>query len=106
MISEFSRRRQYMMARISAINGINAVNPRGAFYIFANISSLFGKSCDGHIINSAMDFSSLLLEKANVAVVPGEAFGDARCIRLAYATDMQSIIKAMDRIEGFVNSLT
>lgn len=106
MISEFSRRRQYMMARISAINGINAVNPRGAFYIFANISGLFGKSCDGHIINSAMDFSSLLLEKANVAVVPGEAFGDARCIRLAYATDMQSIMKAMDRIEGFVNSLT
>lgn len=106
MISEFSRRRQYMMARISAINGINAVNPRGAFYIFANISGLFGKSCDGHIINSAMDFSSLLLEKANVAVVPGEAFGDACCIRLAYATDMQSIIKAMDRIEGFVNSLT
>ena len=79
-----------MMARISAINGINAVNPRGAFYIFANISGLFGKSCDGHYHKQRNGFSSLLLEKTNVAVVPGEAFG----MPAAYALPMLRICKA------------
>lgn len=105
MVAEFARRREYMMQRIERINGIHAVNPLGAFYVFANIGDLFGKSCDGQPITSAMDFSKVLLEKHNTAVVPGEAFGDTRYIRLAYATDMDSIKKGLDRIEAFVNSL-
>ena len=106
MVNEFSRRRQYMMQRISGINGITAVTPKGAFYVFANISGLLGKKYGDRTITCAMDFADLLLENGNTAVVPGEAFGDPHYIRLAYATDMQSIIKGMDRIERFVGQLT
>jgi aspartate aminotransferase len=94
-----------MMQRVSAINGISAPMPKGAFYVFADISDLFGKKCDGKEITCAMDFADMLLEKHNTAVVPGEAFGDSRYIRLAYATSIENIRKGMDRIEAFVNSL-
>jgi len=105
MVKEFSKRKDYMMQRVEAISGISAPTPKGAFYVFADISELFGKKCDGKEITCAMDFADMLLEKHNTAVVPGEAFGDKRYIRLAYATSIESIRKGMDRIEAFVGSL-
>jgi len=106
MVRQFSERREYMVNRVNVIPGFKALMPKGAFYVFVNISGVFGKHTPaGAEINSALDFSKYLLEDKLCAVVPGEAFGDARYIRLAYATDMNSIKKGLDRIEEFVREL-
>lgn len=96
MREEFNIRREYMHSRLSAITGITAVKPLGAFYVLANISQLG--------LNST-NFADRLLSKANVAVVPGIAFGDDRTIRLSYATSMDVIKTGLDRLEEFCKTL-
>jgi len=96
MRDEFDIRRQYMFDRLSNIPGLTAVNPQGAFYILVNVSSFGLKS---------QNFADRLLSKANVAVVPGIAFGDDRTIRLSYATSLDIIKKGLDRIEEFCKTL-
>jgi aspartate aminotransferase len=96
MRDEFLLRRDYMFDRLAAISQITAVKPLGAFYILANISRLSLTS---------QNFSDRLLSKANVAVVPGAAFGDDRTIRLSYATSLDIIKKGMDRFEDFCRTL-
>lgn len=96
MRDEFDVRRQYMFERLSKINGITAVKPLGAFYILANISALGLRS---------QNFSDRLLSKANVALVPGIAFGDDRTVRLSYATSLDIIKTGLDRIEEFCKTL-
>lgn len=100
LVSEFDRRRIYMVERLNKINGISCLKPLGAFYAFPRVSFYYGKSFNGNVINSSFDLSSYLLEGANVAVVPGGAFGDDRYIRLSYATSMEDIVKGIDRIEN------
>ena len=96
MRQEFDVRRQYMVERLTAINRVSVVVPKGAFYVLANISG-FG-------LNST-DFAEQLLSKHHVAVVPGVAFGDDRTIRLSYATGLDVIKKGLDRIEEFCKGL-
>ena len=96
MRAEFDLRRQYMVNRLSTFPRISVVNPKGAFYVMANISQ-FGLS--------STNFADRLLSKHHVAVVPGVAFGDDRLIRLSYATSLDIIKKGLDRIEEFVKSL-
>jgi aspartate aminotransferase len=96
MREEFDIRRQYMFERITQIPGITAVRPQGAFYVLANISSLGLKS---------QNFADRLLSKANVALVPGIAFGDDRTVRLSYATSLDIIKSGLDRIEEFCRSI-
>jgi aspartate aminotransferase len=96
MREEFNLRRDYMYGRLSSIGQITAVKPLGAFYILANISRLSLTS---------QNFADRLLSKANVAVVPGAAFGDDRTIRLSYATSLDIIKKGMDRFEDFCRTL-
>ena len=96
MRDEFNVRRDYMYDRLSKIQGITAVKPQGAFYILANISRLSLTS---------QNFADRLLSKANVAVVPGIAFGDDRTIRFSYATSIDVINKGMDRFESFCRTL-
>jgi aspartate aminotransferase len=96
MREEFNIRREYMHGRLTSISGITAVKPLGAFYVLANISGLGLTSTN---------FADRLLSKANVAVVPGIAFGDDRTIRLSYATSMDMIKKGLDRIEEFAKTL-
>jgi len=96
MREEFNIRREYMHGRLNSITGITAVKPLGAFYVLANISALG--------LNST-NFADRLLSKANVAIVPGIAFGDDRTIRLSYATSMDMIKKGLDRIEEFAKTL-
>lgn len=97
MRQAFAQRREVMFERINAIDGISCPKPDGAFYLFVNISKTGLKS---------LEFCNSLLESQQVAVVPGIAFGADDCIRLSYATDMNSIEKGMDRLEKFVNSLS
>ena len=96
MRDEFDIRRQYMFERISSIPGLTAVRPLGAFYVLANVSSFGLKS---------QNFADRLLSKANVALVPGIAFGDDRTVRLSYATSLDVIKTGLDRIEEFCKSL-
>jgi aspartate aminotransferase len=96
MHDEFDMRRNYMYDRISKIANITAVKPQGAFYILVNISQLG---------LSSQNFSDRLLSKANVAVIPGVAFGDDRTIRLSYATSIDVIKKGLDRFQDFCRTL-
>jgi aspartate aminotransferase len=96
MRDEFSMRRDYMYDRITKIPNITAVKPEGAFYILVNISQLG---------LSSQNFADRLLSKANVAVVPGAAFGDDRTVRLSYATSIDIIKKGLDRFQDFCRTL-
>jgi aminotransferase len=96
MKREYRRRREYTISRLNEI-GLDCHKPEGAFYAFPSIKKTG---------LSSMDFSKGLLKKENVAVVPGTAFGDSGegCIRISYASNMDKIKEAMDRIERFVKS--
>jgi len=96
MREEFDMRRNYMFDRLSKISNITAVKPQGAFYILVNISQLGLTS---------QNFADRLLSKANVAVVPGAAFGDDRTIRFSYATSLDVIKKGLDRFQDFCRTL-
>jgi aspartate aminotransferase len=96
MRDEFAMRRNYMFDRITKIPNITAVKPQGAFYILVNISQLG---------LSSQNFADRLLSKANVAVVPGAAFGDDRTVRLSYATSIDIIKKGLDRFQDFCRTL-
>jgi len=96
MREEFDMRRNYMFDRLSKINNITAVKPQGAFYILVNISQLGLTS---------QNFADRLLSKANVAVVPGAAFGDDRTVRFSYATSLDVIKKGLDRFQDFCRTL-
>ncbi len=105
MKSAFKERRDYVLKRFGDIPGFRPNNPEGAFYVFPNIEQLFGKSDGQSIIKDDNDLSLYLLNKALVALVPGSAFGDPNCIRFSYATSMENIQKAMDRIEKAILEL-
>lgn len=105
MCVEFKKRRDYIFEREEKIPFITALKPEGAFYLFIDISGLYGKKYEGVEINSAADMASLLIEKKLVAVVPCADFGMPDHIRLSYATSLEMIKKGMDRIEEFVNEL-
>ncbi|HEY5037264.1 MAG TPA: pyridoxal phosphate-dependent aminotransferase [Chthoniobacterales bacterium] len=96
MHDEFDMRRNYMFDRISKIANISAVKPEGAFYVLVNISQLGLTS---------QNFADRLLSKANVAVIPGAAFGDDRTVRLSYATSIDIIKKGLDRFQEFCRTL-
>ncbi|MGB1033332.1 MAG: aminotransferase class I/II-fold pyridoxal phosphate-dependent enzyme, partial [Flavobacteriales bacterium] len=79
--------------------------PEGAFYVFPDVSRLFGKIAPTGGIYNSNDLSMYLLNHAHVAVVAGDAFGDPLCIRISYAASMEQLEKAMDRIENAINIL-
>lgn len=99
MIDEFKARRDMVLQLLGEINGFNINVPEGAFYVFPDISSFFGKTLRGKQINSASDFSLYLLEEANVATVTGEAFGNPDCIRISYAASEEELKEAIRRIK-------
>ena len=103
MISEFVKRRDYMVDRINSIEGISCIKPNGAFYVMMNISKLIGKEIKGVKITGSDVFANVLLEKANVALVPGSGFGTDIHVRLSYATSFENITEGLNRIEKFLN---
>lgn len=106
MVLEFLKRRDYMLERLNAIPGVVCPKPNGAFYLYPNVSSYFGKTHRGKAVNHATDMANLLLEIAEVAVVPGIAFGGDDFIRLSYATSLENIKEGLDRIEKFLAELS
>ncbi len=99
MREEFARRGIHMTARLNAINGVECVQPTGAFYCFPDISAHFGRSFGELEVTDSLTFAKVALEQFDVAIVPGVAFGDDKCIRLSFATSMEQIDKGLDRLE-------
>ncbi|MDX1543180.1 MAG: pyridoxal phosphate-dependent aminotransferase [Christiangramia sp.] len=102
MIDTFKNRRKLIIDLLNEIDGFVTTEPEGAFYVFPNISSFFGKTIKGHQILNATDFSLFLLEEANVATVTGDAFGNPECIRISYAASESQIEEALKRIKEAV----
>ncbi|MDI3535390.1 MAG: aspartate aminotransferase [Thermosediminibacterales bacterium] len=102
MVQEFEKRRNFMVDAINKIEGISCKKPQGAFYVMVNISDIKGKLLHGKKIEGSQDFASQLLDRAQVAVVPGIAFGADDYVRLSYATSMENIKEGIKRIESFL----
>lgn len=105
MRQAFERRRNLIVKLAKDIPGLEVNNPQGAFYLFPKCSSFFGKKDGDRAINTSTDFALYLLEVGHVATVGGDAFGDAECFRMSYATSDDNIIEAMKRIKDTVARL-
>jgi aspartate aminotransferase len=104
MVDEFEKRRDMVIGLLSEIDGFKLNKPKGAFYIFPDISAFFGKTFKGKKVNNSSDFAMLLLEEANVATVTGEAFGAPACIRMSYAASEDQLREAIRRIKDLLES--
>lgn len=102
---EFESRRNFMVDKVNSIPLLSCMKPEGAFYVMVNISKLKGKSINGKVINDSLSFCDRLLEEANVAAVPGVAFGADDFIRLSYATSMKNIKEGLERIEKYLSQI-
>lgn len=105
MVAEFQRRRNYVLMRLQQIPGISCFKPQGAFYLFPNVSSYYGKEAGGIQIRNSYGLAYYLLREARVAIVPGDAFGADNYIRISYATSMENLEKGMDRIAEAMSKL-
>lgn len=101
MAAEFDRRRLRITELVNAVPGLSAIRPKGAFYLFVNVTALLGKSLDGKVISDTMEFASALLEREKVAVVPGSAFGAEGFVRLSYALSMENLERGIGRMAAF-----
>ena len=99
MVAAFHSRRDLVVGLLKEIPGVKINVPEGAFYVFPDVSSFFGKTLKGVEIKDADDLSMYLLEHANVATVTGDAFGNANCIRFSYATSEEILTEALRRIK-------
>jgi aspartate aminotransferase len=105
MRKAFERRRNLVLNLITGISGLKCRKPDGAFYVFPECKSFYGKSYDGRIINNSQDLAVYLLEVAHVASVGGSAFGDDDCIRMSYATSDENLKEAFKRIKDTLSLL-
>ena len=103
MVTAFKNRRDLVVGLVKEIPGFKLNVPEGAFYVFPDVSSYFGKTLKGQLIKDATDFSMFLLAEANVATVTGDAFGNPNCIRFSYATSEALLTEAMRRIKEAVS---
>lgn len=103
MVDEFKNRRKLILDLLNDIDGFECNEPEGAFYVFPNISSFFGKELNGVKINNASDLAMYLLQHANVATVTGDAFGNGDGIRISYAASEDQIREAISRIKKAVS---
>ena len=101
--NSFKKRRDFVVNSLNDINGISCLRPEGAFYVFPSCKKLLGKKTK---LKTDKDFVEKLLEKSEVAVVQGSAFGLDGYFRVSYATSMENLKKAMERIKSFCADLT
>lgn len=106
MREEFNKRREYMYNRVKEIPFLSCMEPKGAFYLFIDVSEVFSKEYKGQPVGDADRLAAILIEDFNVAVIPCADFGFADHIRLSYAISIETIGKGIDRIEAFVKALS
>jgi len=104
MRQAFEKRRNYMVERMNAMEGVSCIKPEGAFYVMMNIQKLLGKTIGGMEINSGEDFATAFLKQGLVALVPGEGFQAPGFVRWSYAASMENIKEGLDRLERFLKS--
>lgn len=100
----FDERRKYMVQALNEIDGIVCIEPKGAFYVFVDVSAFYGKKYEGTVIDGSLSFAECAL-KAGVALIPGAAFGDDNCIRLSYAISMEDIKEGINRIAKYIREI-
>lgn len=105
MRQAFQRRRDLIVKLAKDIHGLEVIEPKGAFYLFPKCNYFFGKSTNGYYIKNSTDLSMYLLEKAHVATVGGDAFGEPNCLRMSYATSDKNIHEAFRRIKNALEQL-
>jgi len=105
MNEAFRRRRDLMVKQLSDIPGIKYNIPEGAFYVFPDVSSYFGKSYNGKLIANAEDLCLYLLDTAHIATVPGDGFGAPNNVRISYANSDENLLKAMQRLKNALTEL-
>lgn len=105
MTKAFRKRRDLVLGLLQAIDGFQVNHPEGAFYVFPNISALYGRVVDGKVIRNSDDFCEYILHEAHVAIVAGEAFGADDCVRVAYSTSEEQLKEAMQRISDAVDRM-
>jgi aspartate aminotransferase/aspartate/glutamate/aspartate-prephenate aminotransferase len=106
MVASFRERRDYVVGRLNALDGVRCPTPQGAFYLFPDVSGLFGRTTpDGQTLDNSDDVCFYLLENQHVALVPGAAFGAPSGLRISYASSMEDLETALDRIEAGITAL-
>lgn len=98
MVKEFKRRRDFIVAELNKIKGVKCPMPKGAFYVFYDVSSYYGKHVNGFEIKDSTSFCNYLLTQQNVGLVPGVAFGNDNCVRMSYACSQSQIEEGLERI--------
>ncbi|HSP88958.1 MAG TPA: pyridoxal phosphate-dependent aminotransferase [Ignavibacteriaceae bacterium] len=98
MVEEFKQRRDFIVAELNKIKGIKCPMPKGAFYVFYDVSSYYGKHVNGFEIKDSTSFCNYLLNEQSVGLVPGIAFGNDKCVRMSYACSQSQIEKGLERI--------
>jgi aspartate aminotransferase len=106
MAEEYLRRRDLVKTLLDQVPGFKSNLPTGAFYFFPDVSQLFGKSDGETVIHNADDLCLYLLDKAQVSLVTGDAFGDENCIRISYAASEEDLREAITRIKAAVAKLS
>ena len=105
MEEAYLKRRDLVLGLLRDIPGIKTHVPEGAFYFFPDVTAFFGKTANGYTVNNADDICLYLLEKANVSLVTGEAFGAPECIRLSYAASEEDLVEALKRMKEALSDL-
>ena len=106
MVDAFRERRDAVLGRLRAIEGVTCPTPQGAFYLFPDVSALYGRQSAGVTVSGSVDLCGYLLDHHDVALVPGLAFGSDAGVRISYATDLDTLVRACDRIEAGLAALT
>lgn len=103
MVNAFQERRDFLLNSFKSIEGVKISEPQGAFYLFLDFSSYYGSVADGFgIVNNSESLCRFLLEQAQVALVPGDAFGNDNCIRISYAASLDTLKEATEKIKGAI----
>lgn len=105
MRKQFAARLEMMYARLTAMPGVTCARPYGAFYLMPDITAYYGKSCEGTVIRNDRDMADYLLNKAHIAVAPGDSFHAPGCLRISYSNSMENLVKAMDRMDKALAAL-
>lgn len=100
MTGQFQRRRDFVMERLAEIPDVTCATPRGAFYVFPDVSAYYGRELGGKTINGSLDMAEYLLEQGLISLVPGEAFGAEDYIRLSFATSMEELDEGLKRLKN------
>ena len=98
MRQEFEKSGRRVAERLNAIDGVSYVEPTGAFYCFPDVSAHYGRKFGSVEVTDSVSFAAAALDQAKVALVPGSAFGEDRCVRLSFATSMEQIDEGLDRL--------